>query len=69
MEIAIVGGVILALIGFVVWLSFQSKKQGALDERERENNKIREDLEAVKEARDVSRRRATDRLRSEWSRE
>ena len=69
MDLLLVGGVIVALLGFTIWLHYESKKQGALDERERENNKIREDLEAVKEARDVSRRRATDRLRSEWSRE
>ena len=70
MDVLVVGAIILAILGGVVWLASVSKRDGAINERERQNRKALENAELANSvARDVHRRRAADRLREEFPRE
>ena len=64
MDVLIVGAIVIAILIGVVWLASVSKRDGAINERERQNRKALEDAELANSVRrDIARRDAIDRLR------
>lgn len=69
MESILVLGAIIGMLVFFAWLAIQSKKEGAVHERERQQRQALEEAELANSIRrDVTRRGAADRLRaSKWN--
>ena len=64
MDVLIVGAIVIAILGGVVWLASVSKRDGAINERERQNRKAIENAELANSVRrDITRRGAIERLR------
>ena len=63
-ELALIAAILAVIIAGVVWLASVSKRDGAINERERQNRKAIESAELANSVRrDITRRDAIERLR------